>query len=231
MAQKNVDLEYLLMDGGSTDGTLDIIKEYAEKNSCVQWVSERDKGYYDAVNKGILTAAGDVIGILNSDDRYYKDDVLETVVKEFENSKCEMVYGDILYLKNGSPYRYWKSGTQKPLRTGWMAPHPALFIQKKTYEKYGLYRLDCPLNGDYELMVRYFEKYKLNAVYIKKLFVLMNAGGMSNSGIKSRLNTASAFSYVWYVNGLKVSAVTRLLKYFIKILQYFFAKTYKLWSE
>lgn len=224
LSQKNVELEYLLIDGESKDGTVGIIRKYAEENPCIHFISERDKGIYDAMNKGIALATGDVIGILNSDDFYASEDSLFFVQESFENSKADMVYGNLLYVKNGKPYRYWKSGRARTFKFGWMPPHPSFFVKSEIYKKYGEFRLDCGVNADYELMLRFFEKEKLSSAWIDKIITCMEAGGASNSGIKSRVVSCVNDSLAWKKNGLKYSKLTIFLKKIRKIPQFIGAK-------
>lgn len=224
LAQKNAGLEYLIIDGASTDGTVEIIRKYAEKNPCIRFVSERDKGIYDAMNKGIALATGDVVGILNSDDFYASEDSLLYVQKAFESGKTDMVYGNLLYVKNGKPYRYWKSGKTRTFKFGWMPPHPSFFVKSEIYRKYGAFRLDCGVNADYELMLRFFEKEKLSSFWIDRIITCMEAGGASNSGIKSRVVSCVNDSLAWKKNGLRYSRLTIVLKKLRKLPQFIGAK-------
>jgi glycosyltransferase involved in cell wall biosynthesis len=227
LSQVDINLEYLIIDGNSTDGTIDIIKEYAEKYPrIIKYVSGPDKGIYDAMNKGIEMATGDIIGILNSDDCYTGNDVLYMVCDEFTKSDRDAVYGDLVYVKHNKPYRYWQSGKQKSFKSGWMLPHPSFFVKKSVYEKFGTFRLDCGTAADYELLLRFFEKNAITASYIAKVFIYMSVGGSSNSGVKSRINAAVSDSYAWRVNGLTPSRFTLIFKKTSKILQFIKAKFY-----
>lgn len=221
LAQKNIDLEYLIIDGASKDGTLGIIKNYAEKNPCIHFVSEKDKGIYDAMNKGISMATGDVVGILNSDDYYASTDSLSSIISVFEQNNVEMVFGNLLYVKNNKPYRYWKSGKPRTFKFGWMPPHPALFVKAEVYKNNGVFRLDCGINADYELMLRFFEKEKLSSFWLDKIITCMEAGGTSNNGIKSRVAGIKNDSLAWKVNGLKKHWYTVILKKLRKTPQFF----------
>ena len=221
LAQKNIDLEYLIIDGASKDGTLGIIKNYAEKNPCIHFVSEKDKGIYDAMNKGISMATGDVVGILNSDDYYASADSLSSTISVFEQNNVEMVFGNLLYVKNNKPYRYWKSGKPRTFKFGWMPPHPALFVKAEVYKNNGVFRLDCGINADYELMLRFFEKEKLSSFWLDKIITCMEAGGTSNNGIKSRVAGIKNDSLAWKVNGLKKHWYTVILKKLRKTPQFF----------
>lgn len=221
LAQKTIDLEYLIIDGASKDGTLGIIKNYAEKNPCIRFISEKDKGIYDAMNKGISMTTGDVVGILNSDDYYALDDSLSSIINAFEQNDVEMVFGNLLYVKNNKPYRYWKSGKPRTFKSGWMPPHPALFVRVEVYKTKGVFRLDCGINADYELMLRFFEKEKLSSFWLDKIITCMEAGGTSNNGIKSRVAGIKNDSLAWKVNGLKKHWYTVIFKKLRKIPQFF----------
>lgn len=229
LSQKNVDLEYVIVDGASKDGTVDIIRQYAEKNPCIKWISEKDNGIYDAMNKGIGLATGKVIGILNSDDYYAGDTVLEEIVKTFcDDNTLESCYGNLLYVKNKKPYRYWKSGKPRSFINGWMPPHPAFFVRKVVYEKYGVFRLDCGTTADYELMLRFLEKYKISSKWVNKVITHMTAGGASNSGIESRINAYKNDEMAWSVNNLRPGCLTLQLKKIRKLPQYITAKFFKI---
>jgi glycosyltransferase involved in cell wall biosynthesis len=144
LSQSYSDIEFIVVDGGSTDSTVSIIKEYEPRfNGRMRWVSEQDNGIYDAMNKGILMSTGEIIGILNSDDFYASEEVLSLVDKTITTKNIDSCYGNLLYKKNNKPYRYWRSGKQESFKLGWMPPHPAFFIKKVVYEKYGLIRIDC----------------------------------------------------------------------------------------
>ena len=221
-------IEYIVIDGCSKDSTVAIIKEYEPKfNGRMKWLSESDKGIYDAMNKGIKMASGDVVGILNSDDRYISDDVLSLIVETMSKNDVDSCYGNLLYVKNGKPYRYWKSGNYKSFKLGWMPPHPSFFLKKNIYEKYGLFRLDCGVNADYELMLRLLEIYRISTIWIDKVLVYMTAGGKSNSGLQSRINAITDNKIAWKVNNATPYIFTLFLKRLSKIPQFFKAFFYK----
>ncbi|MEK7452098.1 MAG: glycosyltransferase family 2 protein [Patescibacteria group bacterium] len=206
LSQKDADVEYLVIDGGSKDATMEIVKKYQERISVI--VSEPDKGIYDAMNKGIQRSKGDVIGILNSDDFYANDHVLADGVKLFTEKPVDAVYGDIVYVDREDTkrqVRYWKAGTyqEKKLRSGWIMPHPAFFVRKEMYDRFGLFRLDFPIAADYELMLRFLKK-KISVEYIPKTLVCMREGGNSASGLKTRLNGWRELRMAWRVNGESV---------------------------
>lgn len=224
LAQKRIQLEYIIIDGASKDNTMEIVnsyrKEFGEKGFLYIIKSERDKGIYDAMNKGIKLASGDIIGILNSDDYYASDDVLASVEKTFDGNNIETAYGNILYIKNGKPFRYWKSGIYNSFKLGWMPPHPAFFVKKEVYDKYGLFRLDCGTAADYELMLRFLEKNKVSTIWIDKIFTYMEAGGASGENLiaykKAHYNDKKA----WELNKLKPYFFTIWMKKLRKIKQF-----------
>lgn len=197
MRQSYKDYEHVVVDGKSKDNTVDILKEYEETNGKrLRWISESDRGIYDAMNKGVQIAAGDVIGILNSDDFFTSDDVLARVAKEFESDpSLEAIYGDIHFVaadatlaNPGNCTRYYSSAMFRPwlLRFGFMPAHPSFYVRREVYEKYGLYDLDFRTSSDFELMVRLFGKNKIKAKYIPMDFVTMRAGGESTAGMEAK---------------------------------------------
>ena len=193
LKQSYQDYEYIIVDGNSKDNTIDIVAEYKDRfNGRLRWVSEPDKGIYDAMNKGIEMATGEVVGILNSDDFFTSDDVLERVAKEFDmNSTLDAIYGDIHFVKDEDLTkctRYYSSSYFRPwlLRFGFMPAHPSFYVRKEVYQKYGLYDLQFRTSSDFEMMVRLFGKNKIKAKYIQKDFVTMRAGGESTAGVDAK---------------------------------------------
>ena len=190
----DIEVEHIIIDGGSNDNTLNIIKSNESKyNGNIRWISEKDNGIYDAMNKGINIATGDIIGILNSDDFYTSNDILKTVALTFRNSddSLDAVYGDIHFVKDEDLTkctRYFSSRFFYPflLRFGFMPAHPSFYCKKRVYEKYGLYDLQFKTSSDFEYMVRVFSNTKFNAQYINKDFVTMRTGGESTAGFESK---------------------------------------------
>jgi glycosyltransferase involved in cell wall biosynthesis len=221
--QNYYDIDYIVVDGNSNDETVLIIKEYEQKfKGKMRWISENDKGLYDAMNKGIKMAYGEIIGILNSDDYYASNNVLSLVINAIKEKNIDSCYGNLLYIKNNKPYRYWRSGQQKSFKFGWMPPHPSLFVKRSVYEKYGYFRLDCGYAADYELMLRFFEKIHISTYWINELFVKMRVGGASNKRISSRINAYNDDKTAWVVNNLKPYYFTLILKKISKIPQYLY---------
>ena len=218
------EIEHIIIDGGSTDGTLDKIDKYSSKVAKV--VSEPDKGIYDAMNKGISLASGDIIGILNSDDLYADNDVLSSVAQVFKDLSVDSCYGDLVYVDprdTDKIIRFWKSSSysDRLFYKGWMPPHPTFFVKRAIYEKMGRYRLDLGSAADYELMLRFILKSGISTSYIPRVLVKMRCGGKSNASILNRLHANCYDRKAWKVNGMKPKPWTLLMKPLSKIKQYF----------
>lgn len=188
------DIEYILIDGESADTTVTVIKEFAAQYPNVQYVSEPDKGIYDAINKGIARATGDVIGLLNSDDVLASADTIAHVVAKMEETKADILYGDLVYcrydaLDHNPPrrIRYWKSNEfhSADMRSGWMPPHPTVYCRREVFEKAGLYRTDFRISADYEFILRAFALPNLHTCYLPEVMVEMETGGISNRNIST----------------------------------------------
>ncbi|MBL6590143.1 MAG: glycosyltransferase [Flavobacteriaceae bacterium] len=179
--------EYLLIDGGSKDGTLNIAKK---QDYISKIVSEPDKGIYDALNKGIKNSTGEIIGFLNSDDTFYDEDSLKHFVDAFDDD-TDCVFGDLIYTdKNENIKRVWEGSAFKKgaFKKGWMPAHPTFYCRRSVYDKLGLYDDSFKIAGDFELMLRFLEKHKIRSKYIPKTLVNMKVGGASNNGLKSKLD-------------------------------------------
>lgn len=226
MCQTNKDFEYIIVDGGSTDETIDIVKSYeSEFSGKLKWVSEKDKGIYDAMNKGIKMASGDIIGILNSDDYYTSDDILQTIADAFKCQNVDAIYGDIHFIKDGVPdkcVRYYSSRLFSPfwLRFGFMPAHPSFYCKREVFDKSGLYRLDYKIGSDYEMMVRLFRKHKISSRYVPKDFVTMRTGGASNSNLQSRLTLIKEDVKACRDNGIYTNELFICLKFLYKIFEF-----------
>ena len=191
MEQKGVDLDYIVVDGGSDDGTVELLKEYEVKFAGrMRWISEKDQGMYDAINKGIKMATGNIVGILNADDMFESDETLAHVVECFNRvERVDAVYADIRFVKDDlqTTSRYYSAKRWKPwmLQWGKMPPHPSVYIRRNLFEKYGFYKLGYDIAADYELLIRYLRMAKLNARYLNECVVRMRMGGKSTRGWKS----------------------------------------------
>ena len=219
-------IEHIFCDGGSSDDTTDIIKSVGGEKATL--LEGTDNGIYDAINKGIKNATGDVIAILNSDDFYCDENVLEKVAKTFSNG-TESVYGDLIYVNQQNTnkiVRYWKTGQYTPnnFLWGWTVPHPALFIRKSVYDKYGLYNESYKIAGDYDLILRLLYKHKISAKYIPEVLVKMRTGGASNGSLAKNVKVHKEDVLAWENNGIKPNFLTLWLKPMRKMGQYLFHK-------
>ncbi len=182
--QSYKNIEYIIVDGGSSDKTLDIIKSYSHGIS--NMVSEPDKGIYDALNKGITLATGDFIGFLHADDAFASSQIIEKITQLATNS--DAVYGDLQYVsENEKVIRHWESGlfSLKALKRGWMPPHPTLYIKRELYDKIGHFNLEYKIASDYDLMLRLLSIPNLKVAYLPEVVVLMRVGGASNKSLSN----------------------------------------------
>lgn len=217
-------IEYIVVDGQSTDGTLSIVELYQSK--ITHFVSEKDKGLYDALNKGIRLATGDVVGILHSDDFYTNEFVIEKMVKALVQHKADGVYADLYYVDSRDTnriFRTWKSGSYNHgmFLNGWMPPHPTFFVKRSCYETFGSFDLRLTSAADYELMLRFIHKHKIKLAYVPECIVKMRVGGKSNQSLKNRLKANTEDRKAWEVNGLKPHVYTLYVKPLRKIIQFF----------
>ena len=214
-------VEYIVIDGGSQDGTVDSIRKYDRYLSA--WISEPDRGIYDAMNKGISMATGDIIGLLNADDYYASNTVLADVASVFRDMEVDSCYGDLTYVADRDRItRYWKAGPYRADKFywGWMPPHPTFFVLKQCYEKFGAFNLNMGSSADYELLLRFLLKHKIKTYYIPKVLVKMRTGGVSNASLKNRIAANRKDLLAWRVNGLTPYRWTILLKPISKIGQF-----------
>lgn len=223
LSQSYKDIEYIIVDGGSTDGTLDVIEIHRDKIAKI--ISEPDNGMYDALNKGIKLSTGDIVGFLHSDDLYAHKEVLKMVIDIFEKENVDSCYGDLLYVNKQDPnkvIRYWKSSHYKygKFRLGWMPPHPTFFVKKEIYDRYGYFNTDFSIAADYELMLRFLEKYRISTCYIPEVLIKMRIGGVSNMSLKNMVIKSSEDYKAWKVNNLNGGLCTLLLKNISKIPQF-----------
>ncbi|MBX7206344.1 MAG: glycosyltransferase [Bacteroidia bacterium] len=222
-------VEYIVIDGKSTDGTLEILHKYKHRFAAL--ISEKDTGLYAAINKGVKMATGDVIGILHADDMYTSANVLEEMVALVSHTNSDAVYADLEYVRRENPsqiVRYWKSGKYKndSFRLGWMPPHPTFFVKRTIYERFGYFNESFTSAGDYEFMLRVIHIHKIKLAYWPHVAVRMRLGGKSNKSLTNRLKANNEDVKAWEVNGLKTPAFISLLKPFRKVPQ-FFPKLFK----
>ena len=222
VAQDYSNIEYIIIDGGSTDKTLSIADKY--KDSITTIISEPDKGIYDAMNKGVQNATGDIVGILNSDDIYADKKVVSRIVKAIGNK--DSIYADLVYVDRDNTdtvNRYWKSGEYKKgiFKKGWMPPHPTFFIKKSCYNQYGTYNLRLKSAADYELMLRMLHKHNISVAYLPDVITKMRVGGQSNVTLLNRLKANKEDKLAWVINDLKPGPLTLIMKPGRKISQFF----------
>jgi glycosyltransferase involved in cell wall biosynthesis len=217
-------IEYIIIDGGSTDKTLSIVESYKDKIFKV--VSEKDHGLYDALNKGIAMASGDVIGMIHSDDFYTGNDVIEKIARAISESDADAAYADLYYVdKNDTAliFRKWKSGQYKHgmFLNGWMPPHPTFFAKKECYKKFGSFNMSLVSAADYELMLRFIHKHRIKLAYLPEFIIKMRVGGKSNVSLKNRIRANQEDRKAWKINGLKPNPFTLYMKPLRKIIQLF----------
>jgi glycosyltransferase involved in cell wall biosynthesis len=222
LSQTYTNVEYIVIDGGSTDGSMDIIKSYEGKIHIL--VSEPDKGLYDALNKGIALATGEIIGIMHSDDFFAHRLVLEKVAMKF-TPKTDAVFGDLDYVSSQDAFkvtRQWrtKKYIKNKFRFGWMPPHPTVFIRKTIFEKYGAYNTSLRSSSDYELLIRLFYINSIRVKLIRDVLVKMRVGGQSNRSLVNRLKAHFEDYKAWYKAGSKPAIYTMMFKLIRKLPQY-----------
>jgi len=222
------DIEYIVVDGNSSDGTIEIVKQFldASQGLVTKFLCERDKGIYDAMNKGLAMATGEIIGVLNSDDFYCSNDVIEEVVRAFQQNNTDCLYGDLNYvdpIDTSKIVRKWRSGSfrKQNFLKGWMPPHPTFFVRKSCYDKFGKFDTKFKSAADYELMLRFLFKESCSAVHLPKVMIHMRAGGVSNVSLKNRIRANREDRLAWKINGLKPKWFTLLRKPLSKLIQYF----------
>jgi len=223
-SQSYANLEYITVDGMSNDGT----EEEIRKNATVitRSIRESDTGIYDALNKGLRAATGDVIGFLHADDFLASEHVVSRIADKFQSGDLDVVYGDLVYVKANAPEittRYWRSGTfrRSRFRRGWMPPHPTVYVRREIYEQCGMYRTDIGSQADYECLLRLMFCHSLRVGYIPEVLVKMRQGGESNVSLRNRLRANVGDREAWKVNGLRPPFGLRFTKPLSKIPQYF----------
>ena len=213
--------EYLLIDGGSIDGTLNIAKE---QDHISKIVSEADKGIYDALNKGIKNTTGEIIGFLNSDDTFFDEKSLQNICNAFDDN-IDCIFGDLIYTDvNENIKRVWKGSAYKKgaFKKGWMPAHPTFYCRRSVYEKLGLYDDSFKIAGDFELMLRFLEKFNIRSKYIPKTLVNMKVGGASNNGLKSKLDILKEEFRAFDQNNIDVKKISYIFHKAKKIKEFQF---------
>lgn len=225
LSQTYPDIEYIIIDGGSTDGTVGVVKPYQDR--LATFISEPDKGIYDGLNKGIKLATGDIIGFLHSDDLYEDNQVIGKVAQAFMDYGVDSVYGDLTYVDKNDPtriIRYWQSGgfSLNKLRHGWMPPHPTFFVKRDVYERYGLFDTRFKIAADYDLILRFLGKQQISTHYIPSILIKMRVGGASNKNWKNILRKSTEDLQAMKNNG--IGGIFSLVIKNLSKLQQFFRK-------
>lgn len=223
LAQDYPNIEYIIVDGASKDSTMAIVNRYKDKIATIH--SEPDKGIYDAMNKGVRLATGDLIGILNSDDFYADEKVISDIVKTVVEASADGCYADLVYVDRHDTSRIvrtWKSGEYRhgQFMRGWMPPHPTFFVKQSVYEAHGLYSLQLRSAADYELMLRFIHKHHVSISYLPRVITKMRAGGQSNITLKNRWRANQEDRLAWKMNGLQPGFFTLIRKPLSKLLQF-----------
>lgn len=218
------DVEHIIIDGQSSDDTLRVLCDFPHVRTVV---SEKDSGIYDAMNKGVRHATGDIVGILNSDDLYTSSNVISRVMKEFEDDSVDAVYADLQYVRfhdTSKVVRTWRSGrfSKSKFYYGWMPPHPTFFVRRQVYEKVGNFDLSLRSAADYEFMLRVLLKNDFRVRYIPEVIVRMRTGGASNATLKNRVRANREDREAWRINGIKPYFFTIPFKPLRKVLQFIF---------
>lgn len=230
-SQTYPDIEHIVIDGNSKDTTIEIIQ--STPNRVVNLVSETDDGMYDAMNKGIQLATGEIVGILNSDDFFTSNDVIAKIVAAFENNEVDAVYGDTRFVRPDNlnkTVRYYSSAWFKPtlFRFGFMPAHPSFYVRRKYFEKLGFYKTNYKIAADYELLIRYLFVNKLKTHYLNFCVVTMRTGGKSTRNLKSNWILNKEIVRGCRENGIYTNMLILSFKYFIKISGFLFPKRSKL---
>lgn len=226
LSQTYPDIEYIIVDGCSQDKTVDIIKEYEPLfDGRLKWISEKDQGLYDAMNKGFQMATGDMVGIINSDDLLAEATAIEKVIDCFEGHKdIDCVYADLYYVSQydtSKIVRHWITGKQRSFSKGWHPAHPTFYVKREIYSKYGLFDLDFKFAADFELMLRLVEKEHIRLFYLPEPLVRMRLGGTTSKNLtnirKGNIECLNAFRK----NGIPVSVLYPFYRLLPKLKQYF----------
>ncbi len=203
--QSYQDIEYIVVDGRSSDGTMEIVRSYGDRISKV--VSEKDEGLYDALNKGIRMATGDVVGFLHSDDIFASGETVKLIAAAFTRFNVDSVYGDLVYVDQTDTsriIRFWRSGKFSRIRalTGWMPPHPTFYVKRWVYEQYGGFNTTFRIAADYESILRFLVRFRIPVFYIPLVLIRMRVGGESNKSVKNIIRKSREDIRAMHINGL-----------------------------
>ncbi len=215
------DIEYIIVDGASKDNTVSIVKEYEPKfQGRMKWISEPDKGLYDAMNKGIRMATGDVVGILNSDDLFMDNKVLADVVAAFDE-QTDGIFGNLYFVNQEDTnqiVRVWKGSPYRSFKSGWHPAHPTFYVRREAYEKYGVFDTTFDVSADFELMLRLIEKNGIRMKYLDRYMVRMRMGGESTGSIKNIIRGNKNIFRAFRKNGIKVSPLYPVYRLLPKVI-------------
>lgn len=218
------DIEVVIVDGGSVDGTVDIIKKYANTTKFLcRWISEKDRGLYDAVNKGIRIASGDILAVFN--DLFLVPNAVSLIVSAIEDGYCDGAHADLIYAEDDKVIRYWKMGNGN-LKNGWLPGHPTMYLKKEVYKKYGLYNIKYKCSADYEFMVRMLKDGSVKLAYVPQTIVRMFYGGTSTGGIRNYWVSVRESHHALVVNGVKWAWWIIFMRTVRVIAQFFTAPKY-----
>jgi len=226
-SQTHPDVECIVVDGSSTDGSVERIRAWAHTmGGRARWISEPDHGLYDAINKGIRMATGEIIGLLHADDFYSGPEVLSKVAQLFEQTGAEAVYADVRFVDaadTGRTVRYIAGSRFRPwmMRFGFMPPHPSIFCRRELFERLGYYRTDYRIAADHELMVRFLWKARIRTAYLPEAIIAMRTGGTSTRSMGARWLACRENVRACRENGIYANLPMQLAKYAVKVFQYF----------
>lgn len=226
LEQDYPNIEYIIVDGGSKDGTVEVLEEYRSRISVL--ISEKDEGLYDAMNKGIKTASGDILGILNADDFFYDNQVISKVVEGFfKNEGTDAVLGDVVFIKHGSlnkVVRKYSSAKWRPSKFAWgfMPSHPSFFVKTKLFDTIGYYKTNYKISADYELLIRFLYIYKIRWTYLPIVTTKMRIGGTSTNGLRSMLTLNREIIRGCRENGIYTNYLMIYSKYLFKPWEFIF---------
>jgi glycosyltransferase involved in cell wall biosynthesis len=220
--QDHPDIEHILIDGRSSDNTVDVIRSYPH---VARYISEPDSGLYDAINKGIRLATGDVVGILNSDDFFASPHVVSQVVEALDREQVDAVFGDVAFVRPDNLTRIVRTYSSRKFHPrqftrGYMPAHPTFYVRRRCYEAFGVYHTDYRIAADYELLVRFIHRHRISYAYLPATMVYMRTGGVSNRTMASRYVLNREIVRACADNGLTTNMARLSLKYFFKVFEY-----------
>lgn len=231
LEQTYSNIEYIIVDGASKDKTKSIIQQYESHfKGRIKWISEPDKGLYDAMSKGIRMATGDVVGILNSDDFFTSNDVLQNIAEAFkQDSQLDAIYGDVHFVHPSNLnkcVRYYSSKIfkRKLMKLGFMPAHPSFYIRRECFDQYGLYKTDYKVAADFEFLLRVIYKAKIKTKYLPLDMVTMRTGGASTSGIESHKRIMKEHLRAFRENGIYTNSLLLSLRYIYKVKELLWSK-------